>query len=97
MGISVRDLWWEFYSLNLTDIGSLLARKRPHGRSSNWRAATSTKQDIQLFFAPIPRRRRNEQIGKSPRRIKKNWSALADDFRTLLLRGATWELGNSPA
>src|SRR5215469_4804567 len=78
MEISVRDLWWESYSLNLTVIGSLRARKRQHGRSSNWRAATSTRQDIQLFFAPILCPRRNEQIGQSPRRVKENRSRRAD-------------------
>src|SRR5215471_6249384 len=93
MGTSVRDLWWGSYSLNLTDIGSLLARKRQHERSWNWRVATSTRPGIQLFFVPILRRRRNEQIGQSPRRTKKNWSALADDFRTYLPTDLAPEIG----
>src|ERR1700728_3222735 len=67
MATSARDLWWESCFSNSTVIASTLARKTQRKWSWSWRAGTSTKQAISLFFAPMPRSEKDETAFPCPK------------------------------
>src|SRR5216684_339218 len=66
MATSARDLWWESCFSNSTVIASALARKTQRRWSWSWRAGTSTKRAISLFFALMHRLEKNETAAESP-------------------------------
>src|SRR5260370_881591 len=71
MATSARDLWWESCFSNSTVIASVLARKTQRRWSWNWRAGTSTKQAISLFFALLHRLEKNETAFPHPKTPQK--------------------------
>src|ERR1700683_331972 len=89
MATSAQDLWWESCFSNSTAIASTLARKTQRKWCWSWRAGTSTKQAIPLFFALMHRSEKNE-TAFPPQRHRRNepsliWppvetSRLADHF-----------------
>src|ERR1700728_10702 len=89
MATSAQDLWWESCFSNSTAIASTLARKTQRKWCWSWRAGTSTKQAIPLFFALMHRSEKNE-TAFPPQRRRRNepsliWppvetSRLADHF-----------------
>src|SRR5580700_5178107 len=72
MATSARDLWWVSCFSNSTVIASTLARKTQRKWSWRWRAGTSTKQAISLFFALMPRSEKNETAFPCPKTPETN-------------------------
>src|SRR5580704_11401534 len=68
MAISARDLWWESCFSNSMFIASTLARKTQRKWSWSWRAGTSTKHAISLFFALMHPSEKNETAFRAQRR-----------------------------